>query len=726
MALALLGAFAFVGDIVHAQTPDPDAVAEDAPRRITTLDDLGFTDSAAFGASAQLEFFFSGRGDYEIGDNSRIVVDLTHSNLLDGDRSAVAISFNGRPLLAIPLNEDNIRGGTYEIPVPADLIEQDFNRLSFTFNMTTGLFCEAPANSALFATVLGSTFFEIDFASDPPIPALDEPNLADFPYPFFKPGYPLVAPLIIAIPDEPSSAEMTAAYQIGTALASRVAFDLDLVRVRRAGSLTSTDLQKSQLIALGTAARNPLVARALQKSQVKLGSDGSLTRGSLALRPADGYLALLESPWNPLYRVLVITGVTDEGLRRGADALTLQELTLLSGSDSVLLEPVIPPIEPAFQSAFTFLDVGTGEQTILGQSGSVSVTFSAPAPAPGSTGELDLLLSIPDGLDRRRSNIVVELNGRTIATVQVDKEQLRRSSYRVELPSDVLRIGPNTLRLNVNLYDSQSLVLAPCESYAPERLWITIHDDSAIKLPQSAGAATGSNLSALPFPFAGLRGLRDTTFVIDSTSPDSLRAGMLSVIALGRAFGSLNEFDIASAQEATPESLGDRHIVAVGVPSNTPVGQELDRVLPLVLREGGSRALVEGEETLTEILDSSRIGAIQEVEVPWAPGRALLSVSGTDAVSLGWAADALVSRSLDGNVALLQSALQINTFDLERSQIGNPDEVLAERFTENEARMRTILATGLIAIGAIAIVAIYGLRGVIRPRLNIPRGRRRR
>lgn len=114
------------------------------------------------------------------------------------------------------------------------------------------------------------------------------------------------------------------------------------------------------------------------------------------------------------------------------------------------------------------------------------------------------------------------------------------------------------------------------------------------------------------------------------------------------------------------------------------------------------------------------------MEVPWAPGRVLLAISGTDNTALGWAADALVERSLDGNVALLQSALQINTFDLRRLAIGNPEEVLAERFSEDEAQLRTILSIVLIALGAVALIAIYGLRGVIRPRLNIPRGRRRR
>jgi len=714
-------------DFAHAQ-PEPEDVqaVKEAPERITTLDDLGFGDSSAFGAAAQLDFFFSGSGDYEIGDGSQIVVDLTHSNLLDPEQSAVAIAFNDRPLLAVQLDETNITGGTYEIPVPADLIEEDFNRLTFTFNMTTGQFCESSAGAALFATVLGSTYFEMDFQNDPPIPRLEEPNLSQYPYPFFRAGYPIVAPVIIGIPDNATGDDLTAAYQLATGLAARVFFELDLVRIRRVNDISPDELRRHQLILVGTPQRNPLLLQALRDTEATYNQEtNSFSRAGVELQEDSGYLALVESPWNELYQVMLVTGETELAVRRGVDALTLDEPSaLLAGPEAVLLEPVIPPITPAFQQTFTFLDAGTSESTVRGQSGTVSVAFSAPAAAPDSVGQMDLVLSYPEGLDPRRSNIIVELNGQTIATVLINEEESHRTSYRVDLPWDTLRIGPNSVTLRANLYFEESLVLAPCESPAPERLWLTIHDDSAVRLPQAGGQATGSNLGALPYPFAGLRGIRDTVVVVNALDRDGLRAGMLTMVALGRAFGAQNLFTVQSVLEATPETLGDNHIIAIGVPPSTPLGQELERILPLVLREGGSRALVEEEGTLTEILDSSRIGAIQEVEVPWAPGRALLSVSGTDSIALGWAADAIVERSLDGNVALLQSALQINTFDLQRLAIGNPEEILEDRFTEEDSRLQTIISIALIATGAMLVLVLYAFRRRIRPRFGVP-GRRR-
>ncbi len=277
----------------YAQAPDDEAVKE-APERITTLDDLGFGDTPVFGASAQLDFFFSGHGDYDIGDDSRLVVDLTHSNLLDPEQSAVAIAFNDRPLLAVQLDERNVNGGTYEVAIPRDLVEQDFNRLTFTFNMTTGQFCESSASSALFSTILGSTFFEMDFAHDPPVPSLGEANLSDYPYPFFRAGYPIVAPLIIGIPDNPTGNDLTAAYQVATGLASRVFYDLDLVRIRRVNTLTDDELARHQLILIGNPDRNPLVGEALPRTGATYDSASrSLKRAGQDLAEDVGYLALV-------------------------------------------------------------------------------------------------------------------------------------------------------------------------------------------------------------------------------------------------------------------------------------------------------------------------------------------------------------------------------------------------------------------------------------------------
>ncbi len=643
------------------------------------------------------------------------------------------IVLNNRPLQSVRLDQNNVSFGHYEINVPKGLVAKDFNRLTFDFGMTTGLLCEDPFSPALFTNILRTTAFQIDFASNPPVPRIGTPNLAEYPYPFFRAGYPVVAPVTIAIPDEPNEVELTGAYRLAADLATRVLFDLELLNVKPVSSISQDELQNQQLILVGTPQRNPLVARALPSTPFRL-QGNQIFRDPQGFDPAFGVLALTSSPFNGNLRALIATGAVDQAVKRSVDTITSAEpAALLAGPTGVLTEPVVPPVSRSFQSIFTFKDAGAAQQTLVGGgTQSTTLVFSSPAPATGAHGKLDLIISHPDIIDRRRSNIVVELNGQAIQTIKVNKAQTRRVSYQVDLFSDVLRVGPNTLTLRATLYDPEPLVLEACESTASERFFITVHDDSAISLPQAAGTSSGSDLASLPFPFAGLLGLRETTFIVNERDNDSLRAGMLATIALGRRFGAQNDFTVVPATTATPQNIGDRHVVAINVPRETTIGQQIEKVLPLILRADGTRALVEEKGTLAEILDSSRVGALQLTQVPWAPNRRLLAVTGTDNIALGWAAAALPRGGLTGNVALFQSAKQVNTFSLKR--LANVDEgSLKNRFTNAEARQATLLAVFLIALGAIALMVLWSFRNRLAPRtVGLPRlfprrrGRKRR
>ena len=711
----------------QAQEP-PKFAPKTAPKNLTTIEDLGLGDTAALGARVSKEFFFSGAGDYELGNNNKIFVDITHSNLLNPERSVMNVVLNGRPLLSVRLDQTNIGFGHYEVPVPKDLVSKDFNRLTFEFGMTTGLLCEDPFSPALFTNILRTTAFQIDFLENPPVPRIDPPNLAEYPYPFFRAGYPVVAPVIIVIPDEPNEVELTGAYRLAADLATRVLFELELLRVLPVSAINPDDLRNQQLILVGTPPRNTLVARALAGTPFRL-QGNQMFRDQQALDPAFGILALTSSPFNGNLRALIATGAQDQAVKRSVDAITSAEpAALLAGPTGILTEPVAAPANRSLQSIFTFKEAGGREQTLLGGgTQTTTLIFSSPAPAPGAHGKLDLIISHPDIIDRRRSNIVVDLNGQAIQTIKVNREATRRVSYQVDLFSDVLKVGPNTLTLRSTLYDPEPLVLEACESTASERFFITIHEDSAISLPQAAGTSSGSDLASLPFPFAGLIGLRETTFIVNERDIDSLRAGMLATIALGRRFGAQNEFTVVPASTATAQNIGDRHVVSVSVPRETAIGREIEKVLPLILRADGTRALVEEKGTLAEILDSSRVGALQLAQVPWATNRRLLAVTGTDNIALGWEADALPKGGLVGNVALFQSATQINTFSLQR--LADVDEnSLKNRFTNAEARQATLLAVILITLGAIALMVLWSFRNRLAPRVvGLPRlpGRRR-
>lgn len=684
-----------------------------ANRGLTRLADLGFADQRAVGNRVAQEYFFPGPGDFTLGEKSLLTVEFSHSNLLVPDRSTVTVIMNDRALRSIYLDQANVGGLKYTIPIPKELIRKDFNKLRLEYAMTLGLECEDPTNPALFSVVFATTQMQLDFAENPPVPVLEAPNLSAYPYPFFRNGYPLVAPVTIVIPDIPNAIELTSAYRIATDLASRVAFDLVHLDIKQKKDVSSTELATHQLIFIGTPGRMSYVTGVVSQSSMTLNGN-AFRRGNTDLSGTDGVLVVGTSPFNRILRALAITGSTDAAVARDVDALTNPEPTaLFAGPDTVLTQPVtVEGSVNQFLTQFSFGQVGFDDRQVSGAD-AFNITFSAPQVAANSTGQIDLVVSTPEVIDRRRSNIIVEVNGQQVQTIELKDTQTRRASYRVRIPGDVLKTGPNTVSFKTSVYTQDPNNYGRCGSPALERVWAIIHQDSAIALPQvvdQATVSTGSTLASLPFPFAGLFGLQDTTFIVDPSRPASLRGGMLAAIALGRRAGARSKFDVQLAAQATAQSIGDRHVVAIGIPATAPLADEVAKVLPLVFGPGGSRALVAKDEKLTEILDSARLGALQTAPAPWARNRRVLSFSGSDDESLTWVTEAITKRGFDGNVALLQSSTDVHTFSLARLSDEEIQRQLASRFTKQASLLMQLVSYSLVAGGAIFVLLTWTFR----------------
>lgn len=107
------------------------------------------------------EYFFPGPGDFTLGEKSLLTVEFSHSNLLVPDRSTVTVIMNDRALRSIYLDQANVGGLNYTIPIPKELIRKDFNKLRLEYAMTLGLECEDPTNPALFSVVFATTQMQL-------------------------------------------------------------------------------------------------------------------------------------------------------------------------------------------------------------------------------------------------------------------------------------------------------------------------------------------------------------------------------------------------------------------------------------------------------------------------------------------------------------------------------------------------------------------------------------
>ncbi|MSQ36545.1 MAG: hypothetical protein EXR63_05345 [Dehalococcoidia bacterium] len=679
--------------------PGPTPRALEPPSGVTRIADLGFGDAKAAGQRAVQDFFFPGSGDYAVGEASALTLELAHSNLLVPARSTVSITFNGRSLRALRLDASNVEPARYMLAIPRELVRKDFNQLRLEYAITLGQVCEDPAHPALFATLLGQSQLRIDGVGSAARLAQEPPNLAAYPYPFFRTGYPRAAVVALVVPDAPNAVELTAAYRLAADLASRVEFPAGALELHTTGSLTRQTLAERQLIVIGTAARQPLAAELLA-------AGGAREAGALAAD--DAVLALVASPWNAALRALLVSGASDAALGCAVDALTTPEpAALLAGATAVLTEPIPPAAanrEPA--RAFTFRQLGQPDRTVQGTlPDTTTLTFVAPALAADAYAELELVVTTPETIDAH-SNVGVDLNGMLVQTLALQRDGVR-ARHRVRLPAAQLLPGPNSLRLRTTLYPD----LAgddDCAFDATERVWAVLHDDSALALPADRDVRPGGgSLATLPFPFAGSGGLRDTTLVVDPAQAASLRAGLDVAVALGRASSGPSALDTLPLGEATPERLGKRHLLLAGIDPASALARAVERALPVVLHGDGTRELVQSDQRLAEVLSATRIGVAQVDPVPWAPGFALLSVSGSDDEALAWASGGL-ARRLEGTVAVFRGADAVTGFTIER--LSSSDQTVEDRFTRRESLLRQLAAFALVAAGAVTLLVLWTQR----------------
>lgn len=710
LVFALLSLFVMFSPIEAQDAPAADS-GPYAPRSVSRLLDLGFTDLRAVGERPTLEVFFPGRGDFDLQGRSRLTLFLAHSNLLIPQLSSVTVSVNGRALTSIPLLAADAIGARYDIEVPNSILRQDFNRMSLQFALSLGIECHDPLDPALWTTVLKESFQELGFAGDPPVPHQEPPRLDTYPYPFFRSGYPLAAPVTIVIPPDPLGDEIAAGYRLAADLSQRVTIEPKLLDVALASSLTPDVLASRQLIILGTPDRQPLLREVLPATTSL--QEGATLPDGRKLAVTDGYLHISESPWNSALRVLSVTGAGMPAVLRGIDALTTPEASaLLTGTDAVLVEPVNDNTRrDETSTGVTFAQRGIPDHTAVGLIDTSEVTFVAPVLAPSQHATLDLIVSTPDSLDRGRSNLVLELNDARVETVTLRNAQQQRASYRIELPGSQLRVGTNTMRIRTTLYPFEVGTNRICDSIAPERLWATYHRESAITFPSTAGLPPGrfSTLAELPEPFAGPIGLRETTFVITPERRASLRGGMSIALALARR-GPTNDLRVILPHEAA-DKVGDRHLVTVGLAADSVVGKQLAGALPLAFGAGSVRALTERDALLAALAGSGPMAAIQIAPAPWGNGRGILAFDATDDTALVWATSAITRESLTGNVAVFRSATSITPLTIAwAGATGIPAADL------RQAQLRALTAFAPVAGIALLLLAAWYLGPRLRRR----------
>ncbi len=299
----------------NVDTPD-DPVSD-----YQTVTDAGTYVKGAFRQSA--DFYIRYPENRLISSGSEVSLDIRYSENLDFDRSLVTVYVNDKPVGSKKLARDLANGDTVTLQIPTDLNVSGSFTLTVSFDLEIkDLVCTPRATETPWGYVSNTSMIKLN--------SIDNPYLLfdSYPAPFIWDG--AFNNVALVIPDAPSSADLQAVSSLFKTMGRYMTGNRGNLTVLRAQE--ADKLEDYNVIMVGSESRNAAIQKLNGSLFFQFNEDGSAINSNekKAIDPQYsarlGTAQLIYSPYSTNRKaIMVLSGVTDEGMLRAADYLSTVE-----------------------------------------------------------------------------------------------------------------------------------------------------------------------------------------------------------------------------------------------------------------------------------------------------------------------------------------------------------------------------------------------------------------
>ncbi|MFZ5857950.1 MAG: cellulose biosynthesis cyclic di-GMP-binding regulatory protein BcsB [Chloroflexota bacterium] len=649
-------------------------------------------------------------------------VTFTGSGMSQAYGGTLAVTLNRYIIAILPINTTGEVAQRVAIPAYALTSQRTDGRMELVLSLESGIDCDISQN--LNIIVHSSSQFTLPHELSQP-----DTSLIKFPRPLYQDTITEDSALVV-LPDNPNAAEMQSALTVAAGLGNLTGGNI-LLNLTTLGQLTAEQKAAGNLILVGNAASLPILGEltmpiTVSAGQFKLDAGGE----------NDGVVAMVNSPWSLSRVVLVVSGNTDEGTIKAAQAISTGLLRPNTSPNLSIVETVetIPnPVNiPVDQ---TLADLGYNRDMLerLGVS-TVSYTFYIP---PGQTVTLDAFFELVMGhsalLNYDRSGLVVSLNGQPIGSVRFTDATAANPNNLIQIPIPPAAVltGNNRLDVTAALYP-----IYDCSAPNFDDLYAIVWPESRLHLPLQpvqAGDATATSLDFYPAPFNYDPTLGTLAFILPENDLVAWRAAFNLAAFLGdRAGGSLSAPKAFFGSSVTDEELAGYNLVIVGRPSQLPPVVAMNDSLPIPFAAGSDVAQERDMQVIFRIPPEAPVGYIELLSSPWNADNNILAVLGNTAQGVTWSAAALVDSNLrsrlSGNFVAVTDQ-QMVTADTRLTAL--PDDVGVENIPVEPAPVQpstlvdrpswVLPAAGIAAGLAVLILVIALIRNAAMHRKQPPK-----
>ncbi len=661
-------------------TPPPaaalgiDGQTEDTNGDVFTFEKLGYSEKVMISPYDSLQILFGLPSNWALATGTEITLRFNYASnrFVSSTDSAgsipggtLRVSFNGVTLRTILLGAT---GNIIEtIPIPDEALTPTSidgrHRISFIFDSRFD--CDnTAANSSLIISASSSIDLKHTIV---PI----TPDLTIFPRPIYQADSIIPPQTTIVIPDTPTESEMRAALSVSAGLGALTNSRLEYSLVS-ASQFTDTLRSGTNAILVGMPNNLPILADVRVPVPLQNGA-WSL----VGMQSDDGLVQMAVSPWNQNNVVLVVSGNSEGGLVKAAQAVSAGNLIPTGRPDVSVISAVNPlSMSDNIPQDQTLSSLGYDNRPLGGFEGTyASYFFPASSDQVLSIGGyIDIVSSHTNLLDFERSGVTVYLNRTFIGSIKFTGESDQITTTRLNLLPGIVRRGSNLLEIYSDL-----VPIYDCYSPDLSSNVVVISSLTNIHLPiggQQLGLNTQLNLKDYPSMFTSNRSLGDLAFVVARNDPTGWN--MASKIAFDISASA--SIPIANLEAVFGDSVSqtlreERSLIVVGRASQLPIVAELNDALPAPFVPGGDEAIQPALLVNYRLLPGVAVGYLQIIQSPWNAGNAILLVTGNTEAGVPMAGEKLIrsefSSQLNGNFSVLYND-QVLTTDTRLGQSKEP------------------------------------------------------
>jgi hypothetical protein len=564
--------------------------------------------------------------------------------------ASMNITLNKSVIATIPLvaGTDVI----YNVPIPDSALVSTANdgRHELVLFLDASIDCDDALHHTT-VIVSSASYFDLPYDEQSPVT-----DLKLLPRPIFQRDSIFPVDALLVVPDAPSAQELQAALIVSAGL-GRMTGGRQPFSLVTASQATEELRTSSNIIFVGKASTLPLLQDISLPAPLE--NSGFNPQG---MQSDDGILQMAVSPWNTGRTVLVVSGNSDVGLIKAAQALSTGALQ--TGADpnlAVVAEVTASSLSEQdgdliTQTDRTFSDLGYDLITITGTGVSEATVefYLPPGLIIGEDSYLDLTFNNSSLVDFGNSGLSVLLNGSVIGDARLSDQTVAENTQRIRIPQAVVVPGTNQLRIQADL--SPVSVCSGLDS----RLWLTVLPKSLLHLPLIA-APVGNfeleDLSIYPYPFINVPTLSSTAFVLSKNSDSwAIAAQIASAIGI-QATGSVLDLEAAYDGEVSTDFRDNNDLIIVGLPSEMAIIAELGDALPGPFEAGSNSAVIKNQQIIYRFSPDIDLGYLELLTAPWDTSRTILAVVGSTTGGVKLAGNALVDSTLlsglRGNFALI-------------------------------------------------------------------------